>query len=396
MQKYIMVQLEEHRNEQIMFWGASNFLNSFISNPEFKHYNILGIIDTDKGKQDTYMHGYKIFSPDCLNELKPVCIIDTVINKYLKNYNIIKNIISELYNPNEVKLLPNVLHTYYNNPHYNIDLSEKNLDFEFVVSTEKEIEFFKNLGSEYLNYVEMCDSDRLFLATLILRNKPKKILEVGVSRGGSSFLILNTMNTYKDAKLYSLDYNTEHYTNDGTLTGAFINKFPNLKQNWNLNTGGLALNFLDKIASSTNENEKFDFCFLDTMHALPGEILDFLQILPYMKENSILVFHDTNLQVISPQCFVNNLLMSSIRGPKLIPYPEPYLHSPFNNAGAVKITKDTFSLLYGVFNLLAIPWQYKLKYEEIKLLIEFFDKHYPAFYANYFKEIILLQEKISL
>ena len=37
---------------------------------------------------------------------------------------------------------------------------------------------------------------------------------------------------------------------------------------------------------------KFDFVFLDTAHSAPGEILNFIELLPFLNENAIFVLHD--------------------------------------------------------------------------------------------------------
>lgn len=396
----ILLQLEQHKHEKIVFWGASNFLKNFTNNPDLKKYNILGIIDINKNLWNTYLNEYKIFSPDDLENLKPICIIDTVVNRYLNNYKIIKNTLFSKYKTEEIKLLPNVVHSYYDNQENNVSESKIGVNCEYVVSTEKEIEFFKNLGNEYKKYSEMTDGERLFLTSLIQRNKPKKILEVGVSKGGSSFLILNAMNTYEGAKLYSLDYNDENYRIKGKKTGFLIDDYPHLKHNWSLNTGGFALNFLDKISSSTEDDEKFDFCLLDTVHSLPGEVIDFLLVLPYLKKDCVLVLHDTNLHVSATSlayrkgAIVNNILMSCIGGQKFLPYPKPYpyTYGRFNNIGAIKLNENAFSSLYEIFNLFTLPWNYKVKYEDLKAIMGFFDKHYPGFYSDYFKEAVLLQE----
>ena len=400
LQKKILSQLEEHSQEKIVFWGASKFLKSFLTNPIIEKYNILGIIDNDMKKWNTSFSGYKIFSPDELSNFKSINIIDAVANKYFNNYNRIKEIINTKYQNGNVKLLPNVIHADFDNAACNMNKLEVSKTCEYFVSTQSEIDYFMSLGTEYKQYSEMGDIDRLFLTSLIQRLKPEKILEVGVSKGGSSYLILNAINTYKSGRLYSLDYNTNHYYLTDKKTGFFMDNFPELKKNWTLKTGGLALNFLNEISSATEEKDKFDFCFIDTMHSLPGEILDCLQVLPYIKKDGILVFHDTNWQIRDSRCFVTNMLMSSIQGKKLLPYPKPCPNTLsgkifFNNIGAIQINENTFSSFYEIFNLLSIPWDYMPKYEDLRDLISFIEKHYSKYFSEYFKEVILLQEKIG-
>jgi hypothetical protein len=62
-----------------------------------------------------------------------------------------------------------------------------------------------------------------------------------------------------------------------------------LKQRWKLYTGGLSIKFMDEIGGD------IDFCLIDTLHTIPGGILDFLMVFPYLKNDAIIIFHDINL-----------------------------------------------------------------------------------------------------
>ena len=64
-----------------------------------------------------------------------------------------------------------------------------------------------------------------------------------------------------------------------------------------------------------------DFCLIDTSHLIPGEILDFLMILPYLKDNATVVFHDVKLHTYTPHrtlisndwFMTNNVLINAIK-----------------------------------------------------------------------------------
>lgn len=265
------------------------------------------------------------------------------------------------------------------------------LDFEFVQSTDEEIAVLNSLGEEYKKYSEMSNQDRAFLNSLILRKKPRKILEIGVSKGASSIIILNAIKDEEDSHLYSLDYNTEHYRIKGKKTGFYVDNFPELKKNWTLKTGGLSLNYLDEIGGD------IDFCFIDTVHLNPGEILDVLQVLPYLTKDATIVFHDTNLHLKSTSlasgsvwCFTNNLLMSALKGKKMIPSDNPYpnFKGMCSNIGAVEVNEQTFKNVYELFNLLTIKWSYMPSKEDLAQLTEFFARFYNEYYLRYFKDIV--------
>ena len=62
-------------------------------------------------------------------------------------------------------------------------------------------------------------------------------------------------------------------------------------KNWSLFKGDLATEFLEKIGND------IDMVFIDTVHYQPGEILDFLMVLPFLKEEAIVIFHDIAFQI---------------------------------------------------------------------------------------------------
>lgn len=78
--------------------------------------------------------------------------------------------------------------------------------------------------SESSTLSEMSYKERCFLNGIIRQTKPKKILEVGVSAGGSSALILNATKDNKDTKLYSVDYNEKWYRDNTKRTGFVIDE----------------------------------------------------------------------------------------------------------------------------------------------------------------------------
>lgn len=125
-----------------------------------------------------------------------------------------------------------------------------------------------------------------FLNGVIRRFKPKKILEVGVLRGGSSIIILNAIKDIKNSYLYSIDLRSDD------RIGRYVkNHFPFLKNRWHLFKGNIASYFIEKIGKG------IDFAFFDTSHFEPGEILDFLMVLPFLKEEAIVGFHDIGQQI---------------------------------------------------------------------------------------------------
>ena len=270
-----------------------------------------------------------------------------------------------------------------------------NSQLEIIKSTDGEINLLNELGEDYKQYSEMSEQDRSFLNTLVLRKQPMRLLELGVCSGASALIMLNAIKNIEGAHLYSIDYNTQHYKLKDKLTGFYVDNFPQLKEKWTLKTGGLALNFIEEIGGD------IDFCLIDTVHANPGEILDFLMVLPYLKKDATLVFHDTNLHARVTSNFqvykqyTNNLLMSSITGSKLIPADTPFISDyPFVNIGAVQLNENTKEHIWEIFNLLTLKWNYMLKDEELEQLSSCFSKFYGEYYADYFNRVVKYQKQI--
>jgi hypothetical protein len=155
------------------------------------------------------------------------------------------------------------------------------------------------------------------------------------------------------------------------------------------------LRFLDEIGGD------IDFALLDTMHTNPGEILDFLMILPFLRDDATIVFHDTQLHLymskeLNGWTFTNCLLMSAIYGEKIIP---EYLSKNnngkqhFPNIGAVKINSDTKKRVFDIFNLLTIRWVHYIPGDDdLQEILAFFARYYDSRFIEYLKEVIIHQK----
>ncbi|MDB5257786.1 MAG: hypothetical protein JWM14_2481 [Chitinophagaceae bacterium] len=264
-------------------------------------------------------------------------------------------------------------------------------DLEIIIANQSENDILNRLDNSYKEISEMTEDDRSFINALILRNKPKKILEIGVSRGGSSIVILNAVKEIENSHLYSIDYNQTWYRTHDRQTGDFVAHYPELKAAWTLYTGGLSLKFIEKIGPG------IDFCLIDTVHFNPGEILDFLMVLPFLKEEALVVFHDTKYNTYcykKNRRFVengitNNMLMSTIYGKKYVSSALSFANHSFPNIGAIKINSDTGKHIFEIFNLLTIKWNYLPNNEEEKEIILFFEKYYDKIFVDYLKDVFL-------
>ena len=262
-----------------------------------------------------------------------------------------------------------------------------------IIDLEKEnIDKYSELKDKIKGTVELAPSQANFIVYLLKKYNPKKILELGVSAGGSSLLILDTIKDIEDAHLYSIDYVDYWYKDKNKSVGFVVEeKAPELLNKWTLNTGNLACKFMEQICP--NNIQDIDFCFIDTMHVRPGEILDFLMVLPYLKKNAVVVFHDTCLHYcsnpINPNFDVNCILMSAIKGKKFQPK-----YNDIPNIGAIVLDDDINDRIFDVFNLLILKWSYMINDEDYKTLLNFYEKHYDEYYINIFKAAYNYNKKL--
>ncbi|MDD3772988.1 MAG: glycosyltransferase, partial [Weeksellaceae bacterium] len=151
--------------------------------------------------------------------------------------------------------------------------------------------FYDQIRERFIfNYLEMQETEAEFVKNLIRKYKPIKLLEVGVAAGSCCAIMLKEVKHNLNSSVFGIDYRSLYYRNEKKKTGWVVEEvFPELKNKLRLYTGGLAALHLDQIGKD------IDFCILDTRHVLPGELLDFLMVLPFLKNGAICVVHDTNL-----------------------------------------------------------------------------------------------------
>ena len=236
---------------------------------------------------------------------------------------------------------------------------------------------------------EMSYLERCFLNGIIRQAKPKKILELGVSAGGSSAVILNAIKDFDNAKLYSVDYNKKWYRDNSKDVGFIIDeKFSHLKNNWKLYTEGTAAKFMEEIGG------EIDLCLIDTMHSNPGEFLDFLIVLPYLKKNAILIFHDIALHHTYKWCITNGILFSCLRGEKLS--FNAGLWNKYANIGAVILDENIMDNISDYLYLLTLPWEYLPADKDILECQKLFSKNYGTEFVDTFMNIMLRNKEIFI
>ena len=227
-------------------------------------------------------------------------------------------------------------------------------------------------GTQWLKS-EMTPKERLFINGIIRKCRPKTIVEIGISAGGSSCLILNAIKDISDATLYSFDYNNYWYRakknkkHSGFLVRELIDS--STQKKWVLNSGGNANDHFGCLPKAG-----VDICLIDTVHSNPGEHLNILEILPYMKKNGIIIFHDSAYHIKNSEGYTNRVAINTLCGKRIFLTSEETKGLP--NIEAVVLCDDIDSSLPGLFSNLSLPWTYSLSEKDYFSFLKHFNKFY--------------------
>ena len=277
--------------------------------------------------------------------------------------------------------------------------NKANVDEKNINSRKYDINFdYLNYDKEIITSKIIRDSGWLlgldearFINGIIRKNKLKNCLEIGVANGGSAILILNSIKDIENSILVSLDLNKEIFNDPNKLVGYRVNKyFPELSKNWKLYTGDQPHKFLVDL------NIKFDFLFLDSTHASPGEILNFIEALPFLNENAIVLIHDLYWhfgRVINAKFFPSCItLIPALYGDKVFIYKNK---EQVSNMGAVFLYPNQKEHYIDYFLLLLNFWEYIPKDNQIKDLRSFIIKFYKDnIYINTFDKAVMENKKV--
>ncbi|MBR2519757.1 MAG: class I SAM-dependent methyltransferase [Selenomonadaceae bacterium] len=236
------------------------------------------------------------------------------------------------------------------------------------------------------NFILMSEFDSAFLCGALKTFRPKKILEIGVAAGGSTAIILQVLEEIgAPYEMHSIDLSDilliEGYTNYSSgFLGTFAKEkiFGNLHGTHKLHLGKILPQVIDEIGGG------IDFVILDTVHSLPGEVLDFPAVLPYLADNAVIVLHDVSLhQLRQDKCNATGVLFGAVTAEKFLNFqPEKYLFR-YPNIAAFRVNEQTAANIENVFLALMLSWDYWPTDEQVKIYRE----HYRRFYSDALVEI---------
>ncbi len=220
---------------------------------------------------------------------------------------------------------------------------------------------------------EMSEEQLAFLCGLLREYHPEKIVEVGVAAGGTTAVILNCISMLGlESQCYSLDLSTFLYRDKSKKTGYLAEECKKVlgrEVQHFLYTGKYAVQYLEEIG------ENIDFLILDTVHSMPGELLDFLAFYPFLKQNAVVVLHDIVLNHFhdQPTQIATKVLFDTAVAEKMYGIDD---NGTLLNIGAFMITEDTGKYIDSIFSALTLTWNYQLQKEELLLYRDFYSRYY--------------------
>ena len=244
---------------------------------------------------------------------------------------------------------------------------------------------------------EMSEFESAFLCGALKTFRPKKILEVGVAGGGTTAIILQALEDIGEPyEMHSVDVAEKFYRDPSKQSGflATIAKENNLfappqstligKHEFRL--GKYLPQIIDEIGGG------IDFVILDTRHSMPGEGLDFLAMLPYLKAGSVVVLHDVAHNQARVQNFnghATTVLFSAVTANKFLNFISAGDRKyAYPNIAAFQITEQTVQNIENVFLTMVLRWAYLPSQNEIQLYRAHYRRYYPSDLCKIFDEAI--------
>lgn len=242
---------------------------------------------------------------------------------------------------------------------------------------------------------EMSDTDHNFLLYLINTYKPRKVLEVGVAAGGTSaFLLQNTRHLNPAPHIYGVDLATKWYRDKSKDVGYIVKEVCTEEdmRRYTLITG------LDIIEAIEIVGPNIGLCLLDTVHELPGELLQFFAVYPYMNIDSVLAMHDISLNFhpeSSPQRFWPNGYATKILYCTIVSKYKMLPNKNWPNIGAVILGEESKKYIENTFFALGITWRYFPSKQLLTKYANFISTHYSSLCLAMFNECVEKQAMLD-
>ena len=245
------------------------------------------------------------------------------------------------------------------------------------------------------NEPEMSEPESAFLCGLLRQHHPKKIMEVGLAAGGTSAIILQCLQMMNQSyEMVSVDLSERFYKDSAYESGYLGEEAKKYISGTNQKRllGKLALERIPDFGPGV------DFLILDTTHVLPGEMLDFLSLLPYLKNGCVVVLHDVGLNFFrkarsqySDYAYGNKVIFNTVRAEtKYL----PLLNGHYGNIAAFEVDASTWKHVADCFNSLTMTWLSVPPAEQLDMYRAWYELHYDSECLWLFDEAVRMNRAI--
>lgn len=244
------------------------------------------------------------------------------------------------------------------------------------------IDIFEKIGERKSELPDECLG---FICELIRKYSPRKIVEIGVSAGGTTCVIMNCLQKLGlDSEVYSVDLSETYHYDRSKQCGYQIKQAENFLSNYKKHKLILGKTIAEVI-EDISDGKEIDMLILDTIHYLPGELLDFLVCLPFLSSNAVVVLDDLifahtgeNTKAVATQ-----VLFDVIVADKIYPMQQNY-----PKMGAFRLNVDTRKYKDDYFSALILPWNYSMPEQQLDVYSTIIEKHYDEHACSLFSEAI--------
>ena len=212
----------------------------------------------------------------------------------------------------------------------------------------KYLEVLNNL--RFGSQKSLSDENLTWICSIIEKYEPKRILEIGVSTGGSTAVYLNCIKEL-GIRSYLISVDSQKIATYKTGQPIIGSEIYELKDYLDLTAFELITGkFIPEVTECI---EIFDMVIVDTVHFVPGEILDILCLRNNIHKGTIIIFDDINIESRYPNLYKENLnsvssnpmILSCIKGKILLP------NSRFSEIGGILLDEDTIDENRLLFNI---------------------------------------------
>lgn len=253
----------------------------------------------------------------------------------------------------------------------------------------------EKLGIGGDNKTEMTVFESAFLCGLIKERRPTKVVEVGIAGGGTTAILLQCFSLLElHPDFYSVDLSERYYrdtSKQSGFLGAEMKSLLSPSAQHQFLLGKLLPEQLDVIG------DNIDFVILDTMHITPGELLDFIAVLPYLADNACVVLHDVGASHYwgDKTTYATQLLLDVVTAEKVI-MKDTDRELAYPNIAAFFVNNDTKKYAEDVFHALSIPWHYKPDAKHLQAYRRIVAEKYSEKFIETFDIVVALQQNIPM